>query len=109
MREFTSGLLRDFHSNFLTNLGRNEPAECSDFNKQYYPHLEATCFKSGDTYVNNNPFKSALVNTLFRQHNRIAKGLEKVNFSWEDERLFQESRKILGAMMEIVTYKETTS
>lgn len=64
------------------------------------------CFRAGDTYVNNNPAKASLVILFYRQHNRIAKMLSRVNPSWSDEKLFQETRKIIGAQLEVITYKE---
>ena len=41
-----------------------------------------------------------------REHNRLAKGLRKLNPGWNSNRVFQEARKILGAIMQHVTYNE---
>jgi peroxidase len=106
LREFKAGLLKDSSSRFLMNLGFEEENDCGDYHKKFYPHDKTPCFKSGDSYVNNNPFKTALVTSLFREHNRLASRLSQINPNWDDERLFQESRKIIGAVMEVITYKE---
>ena len=41
-----------------------------------------------------------------RLHNDIAYRLSEINPQWNDDRLYEESRKIVGAIMQHVTYKE---
>jgi peroxidase len=46
-----------------------------------------------------------LFKVFLKEHNRIARELtSKTN--WDDERVFQEARRILGAEMQQVTYQE---
>ncbi|XP_028938698.1 eosinophil peroxidase [Ornithorhynchus anatinus] len=68
--------------------------------------LRIPCFLAGDTRASETP-KLAAMHTLFvREHNRLATELRRLNPSWTGERLYQEARKILGAMVQIITYRD---
>ena len=41
----------------------------------------------------------------FREHNRIATELRSLNPEWEGDRIYHESRKIVGAMMQHITFE----
>ncbi|XP_065322953.1 peroxidasin homolog [Gordionus sp. m RMFG-2023] len=64
------------------------------------------CFAAGDTRANENSLL-IVIHTLFvREHNRIAQGLQIINPQWDDERLYQEARKIVGAEIQHICFKE---
>ena len=60
----------------------------------------------GDARTNQIMGLTSLHTILLRQHNLIADALCAMNPHWSDERLFQESRKIVGALMQHITYNE---
>ena len=63
-------------------------------------------FDAGDVRVNENVALTIMHTIWLREHNRIVTELAKLNPCWDDERLYQEGRKIVGALIQIVTYKE---
>lgn len=56
--------------------------------------LDVTCYQSGDTRVNVNPYVTVLHTLFLRSHNRIAKHLALANPAWTDQQLFEVARKI---------------
>ncbi|GBP76895.1 Chorion peroxidase [Eumeta japonica] len=64
------------------------------------------CFESGDDRANENLHLTTMHLLWARQHNRLASILQKMNPDWDDETVFQESRKVVGAQMQHVTYNE---
>ncbi|NXO01321.1 PERM Myeloperoxidase, partial [Rhinopomastus cyanomelas] len=64
------------------------------------------CFLAGE-FRASEMLELTCMHTLFlREHNRLARGLKKLNPHWSGEKLYQEARKILGAMMQVITYRD---
>lgn len=61
---------------------------------------------SGDKRVNQNPNMAVQTISLLRLHNYLCDQLGALNPHWEDERLYQEARRLLIAMYQHVTYNE---
>lgn len=64
------------------------------------------CFEAGDTRANENLHLTSMHLLWARQHNYLAQGLHAINPHWDDEILFQEARRILGAQLQHITYNE---
>ncbi|XP_030755866.1 peroxidase-like [Sitophilus oryzae] len=64
------------------------------------------CFLSGDSRANENLHLTSMHLIWARQHNNLASQLLIINPHWSDEVIFQESRRILGAQMQHITYNE---
>jgi hypothetical protein len=56
--------------------------------------------------VNQNPQLTVFQVLQLREHNRLAGELAHLNPHWDDERLYQEARKIAIAEHQAVTYYE---
>lgn len=55
----------------------------------------------GDTRSSETP-KLAAMHTLFvREHNRLATELKRLNPHWSGDKLYNEARKIVGAMVQV--------
>lgn len=52
------------------------------------------------------PGLSAILIVMLREHNRIADVLADLNPHWQDETIFQETRKIIAAINQQITYTE---
>ncbi|XP_065919490.1 myeloperoxidase-like isoform X2 [Dysidea avara] len=70
------------------------------------PHDPVPHFVAGDVRPAENTALAIMHTIWLRQHNRLVTELAKVNSCWDDEKLYQEGRKIVGAMMQVITYKE---
>ena len=52
-------------------------------------------------------FYFVAMHTLWvRQHNKLSRELSQLNPHWNDEQIFQETRRIVGAQMQHITYSE---
>ncbi len=65
-----------------------------------------TLFASGDTRTNENIALIALHTVLVREHNRLADDLKAATPSLTDEEIYQQARRLVGAMIQQITYNE---
>ncbi|XP_059502044.1 peroxidasin homolog isoform X2 [Stegostoma tigrinum] len=62
------------------------------------------CFLAGDHRANEQVALTAMHTLWFREHNRIATELLRLNPHWDGNTVYHEARKILGAQMQHITY-----
>uniref|UniRef100_A0A3P9KYW7 Peroxidasin n=1 Tax=Oryzias latipes TaxID=8090 RepID=A0A3P9KYW7_ORYLA len=76
------------------------PTECMrDENESPIP-----CFLAGDHRANEQLALTAMHTVWFREHNRIATELLRLNPHWDGDTIYYEARKIVGAQMQHITY-----
>ncbi|XP_042203107.1 lactoperoxidase-like isoform X2 [Homarus americanus] len=64
------------------------------------------CFLAGEIRVNEQLILTCSHILLMREHNRLAMDLGSLNPHWDDERLYQEVRRIIAAQIQHITYNE---
>lgn len=64
------------------------------------------CVRAGDSRSGEQPGLLAMHHAWVLEHNRIASELAELNLHWSDEKLYQETRRIIGAMIQHITYRE---
>ncbi|XP_042629395.1 thyroid peroxidase [Cyprinus carpio] len=64
------------------------------------------CFTAGDSRVNEILPLSVLHTLWVREHNRLAERLTRLNPHWGSEVIYQETRKIIGALHQIITMRD---
>lgn len=67
--------------------------------------LTEECLRPGDLRVSENPGLVALHTVFVRYHNKIASILAVINRHWNDERIFQETRRIVYSVIQHITYR----
>ncbi|XP_067682268.1 peroxidasin-like isoform X2 [Haliotis asinina] len=102
LRSFVRGLLR---TSFVKPdlLPRNPVLDCITFTEPNF------CFLAGDERVDEHMSLASMHTIWLREHNRVARKLARINPHWDDERLFQETRRIVGAMIQHITFVDFLS
>lgn len=65
----------------------------------------ANCFVAGDIRANEQAGLIAMHTLMMREHNRLARRLKALNPHWDGDMVYHEARKIVGAIMQHITYK----
>ena len=64
------------------------------------------CFMAGEDRTNENIGLLGLQTLFMREHNRIATELARINPSWTDSKLFDETRRIIIAIYQHIIYSQ---
>ncbi|XP_058467480.1 uncharacterized protein LOC131440325 isoform X2 [Malaya genurostris] len=97
----TSDNARIFRSGLLL-FGRGPPSEDVCFRAA----LANQCIRPGDARSGEQPGLLMLHMIWVNEHNQIATQLSDINPHWSDEKLYQETRRIVGALFQHITYRE---
>uniref|UniRef100_A0A7M4EQY1 Thyroid peroxidase n=1 Tax=Crocodylus porosus TaxID=8502 RepID=A0A7M4EQY1_CROPO len=112
LRNFTSeeGLLRinvQYYDNDREYLSFVDqvPSPCAqDPSSNEAERIE--CFMAGDSRSSEVISLAAMHTLWLREHNRLAKALKRQNYHWSSETVYQEARKIVGALHQIITLRD---
>jgi hypothetical protein len=63
-------------------------------------------YVGGDVRVNEQVGLAAVHTLFLREHNRLADEIAAANPGWGDEQIYQRARKLVGAELQVITYKE---
>ncbi|WP_165229541.1 peroxidase family protein [Aquisphaera insulae] len=66
----------------------------------------SSMFVAGDVRASENVQLAALHALFVREHNRLADRYHAENPGWDDETTYQSARKMVGAMLQFITYNE---
>ncbi|MFO0904008.1 MAG: peroxidase family protein [Pirellulales bacterium] len=100
LRTFSGGQMKTSDGDLL-------PYNTADLPNAAIPGVPADqFFVAGDVRANENVELLALHTLFVREHNRTAKGLAAANPTWNDEKLYQEARRIVTAEVQAITYNE---
>ncbi|XP_040586647.1 thyroid peroxidase isoform X2 [Mesocricetus auratus] len=64
------------------------------------------CFLAGDGRASEVPGLAAVHTLWLREHNRLAAAFKAINTHWSAETVYQEARKVVGALHQIITMRD---
>ncbi|MEO1436875.1 MAG: peroxidase family protein [Bacteroidota bacterium] len=111
MRSGVDGKLKVSTGNLLPfNTSDGEFGSSEDFNAPFMVVEPVGSldkfFIAGDIRANEQPTLAAMHTLWVREHNRLCDEFKAANPGWDDETLFQKSRKMVGAYIQAITYEE---
>jgi hypothetical protein len=105
LRTFVGGKLKTSPGDLLPlNNSTYFTTPLSNANNGPFPNSQL--YAAGDVRANEQIGLTAVHTLFMREHNRVAGVLAQLHPSWNDETLYQEARRIVGAEIEAITYNE---
>ncbi|XP_050098236.1 peroxidase-like [Anopheles aquasalis] len=102
LRQFTGGLMKVERRGGSDWPPRNPQSSVACVQNK----PDDACYATGDARANLTPHLTILHILFLREHNRIAKQLASLHSAWDDEKLFQEARRINIAQYQQIVYYE---
>ncbi|XP_021355680.1 myeloperoxidase-like isoform X2 [Mizuhopecten yessoensis] len=99
LRLKSGGAMRTVNANGSKVLPENDDSACV-----LNTPKKAHCLLAGDIRVNENPFLGSLHTAFVLYHNKLAERFATTNSSLTDEEIYQMTRKIIGAIIQHVTF-----
>jgi len=110
LRTFDGGKLKTSPGNLLPwNTVTGNINDEIDFNAPFMADDTRSLtryFVAGDIRANENPLLLSFHVVFLREHNRLCEELGLAHPSWNDERIYQRARKLVGALIQEIVYNE---
>ena len=85
------------------------PGDLLPFNTAGFPNAGGTgpeLFLAGDVRANEQVGLAAMHTLFVREHNRLAQEIALADPTLTGEEIYQEARRVVGALMQVITYQE---
>lgn len=102
LRSFQGGKLKTGANNLLPQNTVGEPMDTSPFGVSVLTDM----FLAGDDRCNVTILLTSIHTLWMREHNRWCDVLAAANPAWDDEKLYQEARRRVIALNQVVTFNE---
>ncbi|CAJ1056541.1 LOW QUALITY PROTEIN: eosinophil peroxidase [Xyrichtys novacula] len=88
----------------LDPCGPRNSTTSESWDRSMHQENTTSCFHAGDSRANEHLGMIALHTLFLREHNRLVKVLHQLNSHWSPDTLYEEARKIMGAIHQILTW-----
>ncbi len=110
LRSFVDGKLKMSSGGLLpwnTTTGEfNDPRDLSAPFMEDAVRVSSKHFVAGDVRANENPLLTSFHTLFVREHNRLCDEIKINEPDLDDEAIYQKARKIVGGLLQVITYDE---